>query len=456
MIEADQNRLNVIYLVCHDLGKHLNCYGADGVPSPHLDHFAQQGALFTNYFTSSPCCSPSRGCAMSGQYAHTNGLMGLVNIGWSMPEETQTVVDYFNTAGYETAHFGFQHERSVASLNRYQVEGLPDYPEDDWASDRDEEWADRAIPKAIQYLESRSPSDPPFYLNIGTVEVHASRWESNFPEGHIQNRIDIYGLDPPDKVYVPPHLPDVPAIRKSLGRFQGAIRFLDGYFQLLLDAVERLGLAENTLVIFTTDHGIAGLRAKGTLYGPGVEIALMMRLPGVIPEKIVVDELIQNIDIAPTILEAAGLPIPSTMQGKSFWPLLAGEHYVPHKEIVLERNWHGDYDPMRAVRTKRFHYIRNFGDAPKKAWLPDEMPVSQAALEGHRYHVWPPPAHPRAEEELFDLAKDPNEFVNLAQDPPYHDIKSKLAAMLEEWMHETADPLLQGPIPDALNGWPVK
>ena len=447
-------RLNIIYLVCHDLGKHLNCYGADGVPSPNLDKFAEQGALFTNYFTSSPCCSPSRGCAMTGQYAHTNGLMGLVNRGWSMPTETVTVVDYFNAAGYETAHFGFQHERYISTANRYQVEGLPVYPEDDWASNRDEEWADLAIPKAIQYLESRAGSNQPFYLNIGTVEVHASRWESNFPEGHIQNRIAVYGEDPQEKVNIPPHLPDVPAIRRSLDRFQGAIRFLDGYFQQLLDAVEQLGLVENTLVIFTTDHGIAGMRAKGTLYDAGIEIALMMRLPGVIAEGMAVSELIQNIDIAPTILDAAGIPIPAAMQGKSFWSLLTGGGYEPHLDIVIERNWHGDDDFMRAVRTKRFHYIRNFADDPKKAWLADEMPVTSSALEGSRYHVWPKPNLPRAEEELFDVVNDPNELVDLSSNPAYQNTKQALAARLKQWMAETDDPLLKGTIPDMLNGWP--
>jgi arylsulfatase A-like enzyme len=391
---------------------------------------------------------------MSGQYAHTNGLMGLVNRGWSMPEETKTVVDYFNEAGYETAHFGFQHERYVASANRYQVEGLPDYPEDDWASNRDQEWAEVAIPQAIAYLGNREVNDKPFYLNIGTVEVHASRWESNFPDGHIQNRIAIYGEDPPEMVYVPPHLPDVPAIRKSLGRFQGAIRYLDGYFKQLLDAIDRLGLAENTLVVFTTDHGIAGVRAKGTLYEAGTEIALMMRLPGVIEEDMVVPEVIQNIDIAPTLLEAADMPVPESMQGKSFWSRLTGGAYTSHEAIVLERNWHGDYDPMRAVRTPRYHYIRNFAEHPRRAWLPDEMPVTEAALEGDRYHVWPPPVHPRGEEELFDIVNDPNERVDLASDPEYEDIKQKMSSFLDRWMTETDDPLLQGPIPDMLHPSP--
>ena len=218
--------------------------------------------------------------------------------------------------------------------------------------------------------------------------------------------------------------------------------------------MDRLGLADNTLVVFTTDHGIAGVRAKGTLYDAGTEIALMMRLPGVIAGDLVIPQVIQNIDIAPTLLEAAGVPIPSTMQGKSFWLLLTGDAYEPHDAIVIERNWHGDYDPMRAVRTERYHYICNFAEAPLKAWLPDEMPVTTAALEGTRFHVWPRPELPRGKEELFDVINDPDEWVDLAKDPVYQDIKQALRKRLDVWMRETDDPLLKGPIPDKVNGWP--
>ncbi|MDF1513364.1 MAG: sulfatase, partial [Anaerolineae bacterium] len=168
----------------------------------------------------------------------------------------------------------------------------------------------------------------------------------------------------------------------------------------------------------------------------------------------VVSQLLQNIDIAPTLLDAAGLPVPSSMQGRSFWPLLTGGSYEPHQDIVIERNWHGDWDPMRAVRTKDFLYIRNFAESAKKAWLPDEMPVSRQAMESSRYHVWPKPELPRGREELFDVLNDPDEKVDLAEDPAYQEIKQELAARLDKWMHETEDPLLDGAIPDKLNGWP--
>ncbi len=449
------SRPNIIYIVPHDLGKHLNCYGVEGVTSPGLDRFAREGVLFDNAFCSSPCCSPSRGCAMTGQYAHTNGLMGLINLGWSMPEKTRTIVDYLNEAGYETAHFGFQHERYHPAANRYQVEGVPFYPWHD-PFPRDEEWIENVVDRAVTYLESRVGSDRPFYLNAGSLEVHSSRWQgpTHYPEGNPENRHVVYGVDPHDRVYMPRYIPDTPQLREMMGRFQGAIRYLDSHVQRLFDAVERLGYRDNTLVIFTTDHGIANMRAKSWLYDRGVEITLMMRLPGTIPQGHVVSDLIPNIDIAPTILEAAGVEIPPAMQGRSFWSRLTGGEYAPHDAIYIEKNYHGAYDPVRAVRTPRYHYIRNLDPEARRAWLPGDVPTMNESFEGWYNELWPEPSLPRDEEELFDIVNDPDEFTNLADDPAHQEIRNRLALQLRRWMEETDDPLLQGPIPPRLNPWP--
>jgi len=434
-------RPNIIYFVCHDLGKHVGCYGAK-VPSPNIDRFAADGVKFTNAFCNSCCCSPSRGCAMTGQYAHNNGLMGLVNRGWSLPEEKKTIVDYLNADGYETVHFGLQHERYKAEANRYQIEGH---------TCREDDLVERAIDKAIQYLENRAESNKPFYLNVGTIEVHCSRWHGTFPE----DRSDVYGIDPPDKVYMPDYIPDVPQLRDQMGRFQGAIRFLDKHVQRLFEAVEQLGYSENTLVVFTTDHGISNMRAKMWLYDRGVEITLLMKMPGTIGEGIEIPDLIQNIDVAPTILEAAGVEIPESMQGKSFWKRLTGGDYQSQQAVFTERNWHGNnYDPMRAVRTNQYHYIKNFGEKPKKAWTPHEIPYMNETFKTWHTDLWPPLSLPRDREELYDVVNDPEEFVNLAYDLKYQDIKKTLAEQLDTWMHDTNDPLLDGPIPDKLCGWP--
>src|SRR5688572_24149922 len=122
-------RPNIIHVVCHDLGRHVGAYGAR-IATPNLDRFGAEGAIFSRAVTNSVACSPSRGCAMSGMYAHTNGLMGLVNCGWSMPESTPTIVDHLNGAGYQTANFGMQHERWRVEANRYDVQGPSTW--DDW------------------------------------------------------------------------------------------------------------------------------------------------------------------------------------------------------------------------------------------------------------------------------------------------------------------------------------
>ena len=434
---------NIIYIICHDLGKHLGCYGAE-VYSPNLDRFAEEGVKFTNMFCNAPACSPSRGCGMTGMYSHTNGLMGLVNCGWSMPESTPTIVDYLNDAGYETVHVGLQHERYSVEANRYQIHG------DDTFEER---LVENAVGNAIKYLESRKGSTTPFYLNVVTHEVHATIWQNTF----MPERLKVYQDDYPDKPYIPRYVPDVPALREVMLKFQACIRYFDKQIQRLFDAVERLGYKENTLVIFTTDHGIGNVRAKGTLYDRGTEIAYMMQMPGTIGSGEVFSDLTQNIDIVPTLLEAAGLEIPSTVQGKSFWKKLIGQDYTPHREIFTERNYHGDtYDPMRSVRTERYHYIKNFAENPKKEWLPHEVPYMNDTYKWWYVELWPEFTLPRDKEELFDVVNDPDEFINLAYDPAYQEIKAELSRKLDQWMHDTKDPLLEGDIPDKLNGWPDK
>jgi len=186
------------------------------------------------------------------------------------------------------------------------------------------------------------------------------------------------------------------------------------------------------------------MRAKGTLYDVGLETALLMRLPGTIPEGQQLDPLIQNLDLAPTLLEAAGVPVPERMQGRSFWPLVTGKAYTPHAAIVQERNYHSDFDPMRAIRTPRSHYIRNFAPDAKRCWLPQEVQSISADPPGEFLTLFPPRTEPRAPEELYDLATDPHERQNLATDPAQAGLLADLRARLDRWMRENADPLTDG------------
>lgn len=429
--------MNIIYVICHDLGRELGCYGKP-IQTPVLDSFAKESALFTNAYCSSPACSPSRGCGMTGMYAHTNGLMGIVGTGWSLDVNVKTVVDYLNDAGYETVHTGHQHERIRNEDNRYQIEML---------NETADQFVENAISQAIGYLSSRKEGDRPFYLNIGTSEVHTGTWMTQ--SENTAPRRAIYGTTPETEIYMPPYIIDTPELRNEMGSFQACIRYFDNQLKRLFDAVTALGYENDTLVIFTTDHGISNERAKGSLYGAGIEISLMARLPGVINPGTVIDNLIQNIDLAPTILEAAGIDIPESMQGKSFWSLMTGNPYMEHQELFLERNYHGQrgYDPMRAVRTKNYHYILNFDKDAKRSWLPDETPNISKTYQNWFTELWPKNRPDRDRAELFDLTTDPLEFHNIAKDPKMQSICEELRAKVDLWMKKTSDPLLQGRVP---------
>jgi arylsulfatase A-like enzyme len=254
-----------------------------------------------------------------------------------------------------------------------------------------------------------------------------------------------------------------------MAAFQACIRYTDREIQTLFDAVHRLGLEDSTVILFTNDHGVAAHRAKSTAYEAGTGVSLLVRGPGIQPA--VVDHLVQNIDLAPTLLEAGGVSIPPEVQGRSFWPLLIGEDYTPHDQIFTERNYHGGapsdqpmptttphpgYDPMRTVRTDRYHYIRHLGQDMGRYWLPHE--VVDRLKPGYKMwwdRMWPEMTEPRPEEELFDLQEDPNEWSSLAADPAYADIKEDLAGRVDDWMKQTGDPILGGPIPDRMNPWPA-
>ena len=241
-------RPHILLIVCHDLGTHLGCYGWDPLlQSPELDRLAGDGLRFARHFSTATFCSPSRGAIVTGKYPHTNGLMGLVNLGWDLPEGTRTLAHLLGAAGYETTLFGLQHEtREVARLGFEHV------------GDRTTGSAcSRVAPQVSEFLRSRRPADRPFYCRVGFSEVHRPYVP---PEGSAPS---------PDDVRPLPFLEDTPGLRADQSDLYGVVRRTDDAAGATLAGLDAAGLAGNTLVIFTTDHGIAFPRAKGTTYDPG-------------------------------------------------------------------------------------------------------------------------------------------------------------------------------------------
>ena len=424
------NGPNILYFVCHDLGKHLGCYG-NPVSSPNLDRFAREGVRFNRAYCCAAACSPSRACAMTGQYANQTGGLGLSHMGWSLDPTVRTVVEDLRQGGYQTAHAGLSHEWHPHS-DRYEVEMARHW--DDWR-------AANAVDDAITFLKSRDRSRP-FFLNIGTQETHASRFMRD------EVVADEYGgRTAAEDTYLPAYIEDTADHRRFMGGFQSAIRYLDRQFQRLLEALETSGYADNTFVMFTTDHGIVApgvRRAKATAYERGMEISLLIRPPKGYARGYEVDHLVPNIDFRATLDAVAGRSIPTESAGRSLLPLLRGAAYEPHERIFTERNFHGEKpngateyvdvcDPVRSIHTEQYHYMRCFDPALKNA--PDPWLVAGT------------PGGKRESEYLFNIRDDSMELVNLVHRPEHRQVLESMRAQLQAWMESTGDWLLTGTPP---------
>lgn len=414
MTSENATRENVVLVHWHDLGRHLNCYGASGVPSPNLDRLAAQGIRFTDAHATAPLCSPARGSLFTGQYPHHNGLVGLAHHGFEYRPGVQTLPAVLSAAGYRTTLFGMQHESADPSRL-----GFDEY-------DVSDSLCDYVVARSQEWLRARVDSDQtaPFMLTAGFFETHRPYPADQYPHAD------------PDEISVPSFLHDAPATRDDLAGLHGSIEVADAAVGRLLDTVTELGLDENTWVVFITDHGLAFPRAKSTLYAEGTGVALIVRPPttrGVAPR--VYDDLFSGVDLTPTLLELLDVAIPEDVDGESHAPeLLVPSDEPVRAEVFTEKTFHDAYDPIRAVRTKEFSYIENYAHRPALV-LPLDIADSESAVDLEDSEI----NSPRAAFELYDLTADPYERRNLAADPGYATIRADLRERLSQWRTQTSD-----------------
>jgi N-sulfoglucosamine sulfohydrolase len=223
--------------------------------------------------------------------------------------------------------------------------------------------------------------------------------------------------------------------------FHATVRKLDWAVGEVLDALDATGLASNTLVISATDHGISFPNMKCNLYDGGMGVHLVMRGPGAFAGGKVCDAMISHLDLFPTLCDLVEIPHPAWLQGRSFLPVVRGDVQEINDAVFAEVNYHASYEPKRAVRTKKWKYIRHF-DGRLHPVLPncDDGLSKTYWLE----NGWA--QQPIAREELYDLTFDPNERNNLVGDPFHRDALAEMQTRLDTWMHATDDPLLQGPV----------
>ena len=408
--------MNLLYLHCHDMGRYNSLYG-HAIDTPNLQSLARDSTLFRQAFCVTPTCSPSRGALLTGTAPHVNGLIGLTHRGFSLNDPEMHLSHYMRNKGYATALFGIQHESADVSKlgydTAYTKRNAPDF-DCDWAT------------QAAEYIKN---AKEPFYMAAGFYYPHR--------DFHKNTEIDeAY-------VAVPACLPDNAATRADMADYMTSVMSFDRCAGLVLDALKESGHYEDTVIILTTDHGIAFPHMKCNLYDSGSGVTLAIKPAGGKCIQ-VCDHMVTHMDVFPTICDLMSLPKPDCLMGQSLRGIIRGEATdAPHEEIFLENTYHAAYEPMRALRTSRYKYIKRYDPEFNNIVLPnvDTGGAKEFLLE----HGWDKFEH--QEEELYDLCFDPNERRNLINHPEYTALADNLRQRLADYMTQTNDPILAGYVP---------
>jgi len=407
---------NIIKIICHDIGKHLGCYGVKSVSTKAIDALAKNGILFENSYATSPGCSPSRAAIATGMYPHNNGVLGLAHahFGWSLDKKVNHIAKHFFKNNYSSILFGLQHVTyNEKTLGFKKI--FPERPAD-------------AVVKNIKENIDSNLFKKPFYAEINFFEPHRP--------------FDFGGVKPfkSKGISVPKYIPNNHDTRKEFASMQGAIKKMDDSVAKIINILKRKNLYENTIILFTTDHGIPFPRAKGTLYDAGIETSLIISYPKLKIKNKKFKELISNIDILPTLLDFAKIKIPKIIQGKSFYPLIMNKKYNQNKHIFAEKTYHDLFDPIRCIRDKNYKLIINF-DSDKIIRVPGDVMMGPTYKTMLKQMI-----NVRDRYELYHIKTDKFERKNLAQNMKYKKIRQNLLKKIAKWMKSTKDPLLNNHI----------
>lgn len=460
---ADKNRPNILFCLADDWSwPHAGIAGDKVIKTPTFDRVAREGVLFNNAFVSSPSCTPSRGAIVTGQWHWRLEQGG--NLWSTLPAKFDVYPDMLEQTGY---HVGFT--RKGWGPGRDQPGGRKRNP------------AGPRFKNFHQFLKAR-PQGKPFCFWFGSTDPHRGyKWQSGVNSG-----MKI------EDVEVPACMPDSEQVRTDICDYYWEVRRFDTEVGELLKVLEENGELDNTLVAISGDNGMPFPRCKGNLYDLGTNVPLAVRWPARVKAGRVVEDFISLADLAPTLLQAAGLKPTPQMTAKSFLNVLTSgksgrvdpkrdhiltgrERHVPCQQIGM-----AGY-PMRAIRTHDFLYIRNFkpnrwpAGTPKAYAQITEIVVSRPRGTFYGYSdIDASPAKSymlkyrnepkvkklfdlafgkRPARELYDLRKDPEQLNNIADKPQYAGVKRKLNTTLMSELKATKDPRVLGR-GDAFDNYP--
>lgn len=413
---------NFVLIVADDISwNDFGCYGNEVVKTPNIDMLAQEGLCFTNAFLTASSCSPSRCSIISGKYPHSNGAAELHT---PLPESEIPFPLLLKENGYYTAQAGKWH---LGEATHRAFDLYTDNNGYDNGNGGENNW--------INFIEER-PKNQPFFFWLASYDAHRPWGADNFKIQH-----------DPSQINIPPFFADTQETRRDIASYYNEIGRFDYYVGKVKEELNNQGVLENTVIIVMADNGRPFPRCKTRVYDSGMKTPFIIYWPKGIRSKGVQSEsLISSIDIAPTILQIAGINIPDSYQGVSFASVLKNPTNEVRLAVYSEHNWH-DYEAHeRMVRTKDFLYVlnsrpylTNCGPADSKRSPTqkalnqvrdrDELTVAQADIF----------ISPRPKEELFNVREDPLQLINIASLPSYNEKLKEMRQLIKNWQYNTED-----------------
>ncbi len=433
----DEQRLNILLITSDDLGLQLSCYGDKVIQTPNLDRLAGGGVQFDVAYIAQASCSPSRSAMFTGLYPHTNGQYGLANRGFQMHARYHkaTLPAFLKNAGYRTGIIGKLH---VAPEKVFPFDDRPKVNT-------------RRVRDVARAAKAFLANDGPFFLMVNYSDPHAYRENRQSRDWYFPAQID--GV--PEKPIKPGDAPpwpfqgiDEPEQLKKVANYYNCVLRLDAGVGMLLDALEKSGHADDTLVIFVGDHGPPFARGKTTCYEAGLRVPFIVRWPGV-SKPMKSAAMVSTVDILPTILDAAGVALPKELHGRSLRAAVSNADAPWREYLAGEFHFHGStpFFPRRAIRDGRYKLIHNLtagrtkpgiGIDGDRAYSLSQQPKYQDTPTRRAFNTFADPP----EFELYDLRTDPHEMNNIAGKAESVETLKRMKAALAQWRRQTDDPFL--------------
>ena len=410
---------NILLFIADDCTyRDLGCYGSTDAVTPTIDNFAKEGMQFSRCFQATAMSSPTRSNLYTGIYPVKSGAYPNHTF---VKEGTKSIIQYLAPKGYKTGLLGKTH---ISPRTAFPFEYLGDKTDELDFSKMDE------------FLKKSSSDNQPFCLVVCSHQPHGPYTQGD------PSKYD------PSKVKLPPYFVDTKETRAEFVKYLAEINYLDGEFAHALELLKKNGYSDNTIVIFTSEQGNSFPFSKWTCYGTGLQSGFLARWPGKIKPATKSDAMIEYVDVVPTFMEIAGLTPPKVLEGRSFLPVLLGKETTHKKYVYGIQTTRGiidgsDYYGSRTVRSEKFRYILNLTpdvafknvtmNGPTfKSWIRKGETDPKAKELANKYQY-------RPAEELYDVASDPFEMNNLAENPMYAKEKKELNKKLVSWMELQGD-----------------